>query len=213
MPAVSISRTGRTRPSALVQFQSTAIEIAGDAGLRPGDEAVLPEKPVDERGFAGIGATDDGEFQDGGFGVEFAFLLGFGFVLALDIGAQRVEQVGDALAMFGGELHRIAKAQRQRFEHAILARAPFRLVGDQHDRAARRAQPAGDLLVQRGDAGARVDHEQRDIGHLDRRLRLHPHPARQRRRILILEPRRVDDGEVEAEQRRLPSRRSRVTPG
>ena len=37
--------------------------IAGEAGLRAGDHALLAEEAVQQRRFAGVGAADDGEFE------------------------------------------------------------------------------------------------------------------------------------------------------
>src|SRR3546814_11350748 len=68
----------------------------------------------------------------------------------------------------------------------------------------RSAQPAGDLLVERHQPRARVDQEQRDIGLAHRRLGLHAHPPWQRRGVVILITRGIDDAEIEPDQMRVP---------
>src|SRR3546814_9557355 len=88
---------------------------------------------------------------------------------------------------------------------AGLARPAFGLVGDEHDRRGRSAQPAGDLLVERHQPRARVDQEQRDIGLAHRRLGLHAHPPWQRRGVVILITRGIDDAEIEPDQMRVRS--------
>src|SRR3546814_9689616 len=69
----------------------------------------------------------------------------------------------------------------------------------------RSAQPAGDLLVERHQPRARVDQEQRDIGLAHRRLGLHAHPPWQRRGVVILITRGIDDAEIEPDQMRVRS--------
>ncbi len=86
---------------------------------------------------------------------------------------------------------------------AGLARAAFGLVGDQHHRHVLLAQPAGDHFVERGHAGARVEHEQGDLGAFDRNLGLRAHPARQAVGVLVFPAGGVDHREVEPEQVRL----------
>ncbi len=105
--------------------------------------------------------------------------------------------------MFGGKGDGFAKAQAKGFHDAAFRRSAFRLVGDQHDGRIAFAQPAGNFLVQRRDACARVDQEQSDVAIVDRRLRLDTHPARQRLRVFILIAGGVDDGEVQTQKMRL----------
>ena len=119
------------------------------------------------------------------------------------MGQQGLEQVGHALAMFGGKGDGFAKAKAKGFHDAAFRRFPFGLVGDQHDRRIAFAKPAGNFLVQRRDACARVDQEQGDIAIFDRRLRLETHPARQRLRVFVLITGGVDDGEVQPQKMRL----------
>src|SRR5678815_5546945 len=101
------------------------------------------------------------------------------------------------------EAFRLAEAEPERFENPAFRGATFRLVGDDDHRRAFGPQPAPDLLVERSQAVAGIDQEQGGIGLADRGLGLGPHASRQRLRVLVLEPRRVDHPEVETEQERL----------
>ena len=74
---------------------------------------------------------------------------------------------------------RVAEAEGVAFEHAAFARRAFGLVGDQHHRHVLFAQPAADFLVQRGQPGARVDHEQRGVRAFEADLGLRAHPPGQ----------------------------------
>src|SRR3546814_741705 len=118
----------------------------------------------------------------------------------LDDRAKRVEQLDQPLAMFGAERERIVEAERIGFHQPRLALLALGLVDAEDDRRVLAAQPARDLLVERGDAGARVDQEQRRVDLTHRFFGLHAHPTRQRRRVLVLEPRGVDDAKGQAEQ-------------
>ena len=114
-----------------------------------------------------------------------------------------LEQVDHALAMLGAHRDRLAEAQRPGLDDAGLAGAALGLVGGEDDRRGLAAQPAGDLLVERGQAGAGVDQEQGGVGLADRGDGLRPHPAGQGLGILVLVAGGVDDPEFEAEQGRL----------
>ena len=116
---------------------------------------------------------------------------------------QRLEQVGHAFAVFGGDLDGITQAQRIAFGDAEFPGAPFRLVGDEDQRGAAPPQPIGEMLVERGDAGARVEDQQRHIGIADRHIGLFAHPARQGGSVGILESGGIDSGEDQVVQVRL----------
>src|SRR5687767_10263356 len=110
--------------------------ITGDAGLRPGDQPLLPEDAVDQGRLAGIGPADDGELER-----SLGFVAG-GIIplLALDPGPDMLEQVDDALAMLGAHRDRLAEAERPSLDDAGFARFAFRLVGGEHDRRGLAAQ-------------------------------------------------------------------------
>ena len=93
--------------------------------------------------------------------------------------------------------------------------AALGLVGDEHHRLAGAAHELGEGPVGGQHAGARVDHEEDDVGLGDRRLGLRRACAAcSEPSLRLLEAGGVDD--AEARGRRAapsPSRRSRVTPG
>ena len=105
--------------------------------------------------------------------------------------------------MFGADRDRLVKAKLIGFEQPRFGGFAFGLVGDQHNRRRRAAQPARNFMVERGHTRARINHEQGDIGMIDCGLRLHPHPPRQGRRIFIFKPCGVDDAEIHAEEARI----------
>jgi len=65
------------------------------------------------------------------------------------------------------------------------------------------AQNLGENLIHRRHPGARVDHEEADIGHLDRALGQPPHPAFKAVIGGILQPRRVDHRKAQIAQPRV----------
>ena len=98
--------------------------------------------------------------------------------------------------MLGGDGQRFAQAQRIGFQHRAFALAPFRLVDHRYDRHVGGAQVAGDLLVQRGQPGARIGDEQRRVRAFQRGFGLLAHPAGQAGGVLVLPPGGVDNGEA-----------------
>jgi hypothetical protein len=122
------------------------------------------------------------------------------FFFALHVRAEVLEQIHQALAMFGGEGDRLAEAEGEGFEPASFAAAAFGLVGGDDDGRVLLAEPAGDFLVERGDALASIDNEQGDVGLADGGLGLPAHPAGEACGILVLEAGGVHDIELEAEQ-------------
>ena len=106
--------------------------IAGDPGLRPSQQPVFAQQAVDEGGFARVGPADNGELQRPGrtiFLVHRGGIGGFDFLrffvkvgLIADDREKSAEQIGDAFAVFGRQRHRIAKAQRIGFDHAVFTR-------------------------------------------------------------------------------------------
>ena len=171
--------------------------IAGDAGLGAGDQPLLLEDAVDQGRFAGVGAADDRELERR---VALGLFLLLGAVLALDIGAEMLEQVDHALAMLGAHRDRLAEAQGIGFENARFAAAALGLVGGEDDRRLLAAQPARDFLVLRGQPGTRVDDEQGDVGLAHRGGGLRAHLAEQGIGILVLVAGGVDHPEFEPEQ-------------
>ncbi len=165
--------------------------VAGDPGLRPGQQPVLAQNAVDQRRFPGVRAAHDGDLKRAFFGKgDFLFLFAFhdvdiGFRLEtasgelLDHRREHVLQIDHALAMFGRKLDRFAQAQSKSVVIACLAGAALGLVGDNDHAGGLLAQDIGEQLIGRGYANPCVDHEQAGIGHFDRAFGQHAHAALQ----------------------------------
>ena len=187
--------------------------VAGDAGLRPGQQPLLAEQAVDQRRLAGIGAADHGNAdRAGGLGSSppLSTSLGLSASAGGTVGfgkrrAQRLVEIGKPLAVLGGDRDRFAEAEFVGFEHAGPRRPALALVGDQDRRLAGTAHEIGKRAIGRQRAGARVDQEQDRIGARDRGLGLLLHAAAQAFRRGLFEAGGVDHGEAEiAEPRRGP---------
>ena len=89
-----------------------------------------------------------------------------------------------------------------RFGQALLAGAALALVGDQDDLVFALAQPAGEALVHRQDAGAGIDQEQHDVGAFDGALGEAAHARLQPGAARGFPARRVEQGEGEVAQLR-----------
>jgi hypothetical protein len=105
--------------------------------------------------------------------------------------------------MLGGDRDRIAEAEAIGLAGIDLALLGLALIGDQQDRRLALAQAPGEMLVERRHAGAAVDHQQRDVGFLDRGLGLLAHPGFQAVVERVLEPGGVDHREIEIAEMRL----------
>ena len=117
--------------------------------------------------------------------------------------AQRVIEIAQALAVFGGNLDGIAEAQRVGLHRADFAVLALGLVGDQHHRLVGAAGEIGKGAIVRRQPVARVDHEHQRIGKRDRGFGLLLHPRRQRTLGALVEARGIDDGEFEIAEPRL----------
>ncbi len=109
-------------------------------------------------------------------------------------------QVGDALVVFGGDGERVAQAQAVGFQRVGQAEAALGLVGHQQHAAVLAAQPVGEMLVGRGDADARVDDEDDQVGLANRRLAAGAHAAVDRLGVALLQPGGIDQADVAAAQ-------------
>gem|GEM_PF-4239642 len=177
--------------------------VTRNAGFRAGEQAVLAEDAVDESRLARVRTADDRQLERP---AQQCFLILFFRELRLfglerfQVRQQRFEQVGNAHPVLGGERDRIAEAERIGLQHAAFAGAAFGLVGQHDHRHRRGAQPLADLLVQRRQPGARIDHEKCHIGGFQRRFGLLAHAAGKRFGLVVLPTRRIDDLEFQAEQ-------------
>ena len=143
------------------EFLAVPVEIdrdgvAGGAGLRRGQQALLADQPVDQRGLAGIGPPDNGDadrMRAGRLGRRFDLLRG----AFRQRRAQGVVEIGQALVVLGGNRDRVAEAERIGVQPPGFAGGAFHLVGDQHGRLAglareirrRRGRPASGRCARR----------------------------------------------------------------
>ncbi len=187
---------------------SSPIEFAGDPGLGAGQEPILIEDAVDERGLARVRPPQHRDAQ-GLAWIELGAVLlvaqgqrrGLALLVLVEtrLGRQdageRVIEFAQALAVLGGEGDRIAEAEAEGFINPVPSRGAFSLVGDHDDRFASAMQALREMPVGGGETRARVDDEQDRVAIDERGLGLRAHPARERSRIALLEARSVDDGE------------------
>ena len=130
---------------------------AGDVGH---DVAFLADEGVDERRLSGVGASDDRELGD--------VLLGGSLVVAFrHILHDLVEEVACARTVGARHLHRVAEAELIEFGGIEAGVAHVFLVGHHNHRLLRAAENLGHLVVEVGDAGGAVDHEEDHVGLLD----------------------------------------------
>ena len=118
--------------------------------------------------------------------------------------AQGVVEVAEALAMLGGNLDRLAEAERIGFHRAGLAVLALALVGDQHHRLVGAAREIGKAAIVRRQAGARIDHEHQRVGQRDRGFGLLLHPRGQRALGAFVEAGGIDQREFEIAETPLP---------
>ena len=173
-PAVSCSNT--SRPSI---FQGAVMASRVRPASGPVMRAVLAQKLVEQAGFADIGPSHQRQPQGLGrvverfvfsffdlVAVEFLFAVFFVFFrVRLVARRQRFQRFGQrfhAQRMFGGNLHRLAKAQG--IDLGRRLQPAFAFVGGHDHRLAGAVQRLGDDFVARRDPGAGIDHEQQRIG-------------------------------------------------
>ena len=101
-------------------FPIEADRIAGDPGFGAGDHPLLPSMRVDQGRLAGVRPPDDGDVQRGVLVVSSP--PSSSSPSRSTKRPQRLEQIGDALAMLGADRDRIAKAEAEGFEDPAFAR-------------------------------------------------------------------------------------------
>ncbi len=180
--------------------------VAGGAGLRAGEHAILAEQSVDQGRLADIGPADDRQLQRP-LALALAFRRGHRRRRAccLLVGERRKhgKKIGHAVAMLGRDRHGLAEPQREGLEDAAGAGTPLGLVRHQHHRRLAAAQPIGEMAVDRRDADARVDDKQSDVGLLQRARRLLLHARAEAAGLGLVEPGGIDDAEAQIAQRGL----------
>jgi hypothetical protein len=148
--------------------------IAGDAGLRPGQDTIGAQKGIDQRRLAGIGLADDGKLERPVLVCRFLVLV-LARILAFHERNERIIEPIHTLAMFGRDGDRIAEAQGIGLEHSRLAGTAFRFVGEHQHWLAMAPELAGEFAIDRRHAGPRVDDEETDVGVGNRCFRLRAH--------------------------------------
>ena len=124
-------------------------------------------------------------------------------MIVFDVGTDCLEQVREPFPMLGADRDRIAEAETIGLKNGRLGGPAFGLVRDEHDGSGLRAKPAANLFIERSDARAPVDQEQRGVGIAHCRFGLRPHASGQRVRVLIFETCGIDHPELEAKQIRV----------
>ena len=132
------------------------------------DDALLPENAVRQRGFADVRLADDGDLE------HVALLLRL--LLVGEVSDAGVEQVARAVAVDGGDRHRVAEAEVVELVVIGIRRADgVHLVDRQHDRLARAQQHIRDLLIGGRQTRFNIGQEDDDRRVLNGDLRLLAH--------------------------------------
>ena len=124
--------------------------VTGGAGDIADDDALLTGDPVDQAGLAGVGLADDGNLDT---------LVLFDVVPGVlgQMGKAGVQQVAGAVAVEGGNAHRVAQTQViELIELCGGMAGGVHFVDGQHDGLLGPLEHEGNLHVGGGDAGAQI---------------------------------------------------------
>ena len=141
--------------------------IAGGAGDGGDHGAFVFEDGVDEGGFAGVGFSDDRDFE----AVLEIFMIDFGLFLGFEFGeleVDPVEEVTDAAPVFGGGGHAVAKSEDGEVAGGVIVVRAVGLVHDEDDVGIRFAEELGHFFVDWVDASAGIDDEDDEVGGVHR---------------------------------------------
>ncbi len=127
--------------------------IAGCAGNAGDDRAVLPREAVCKRGFAYVGAANDGN------GYHVVFFLGR--LPLREKGHELIKEVSRAIAMASGDGMGLAYTQRKILPDSQLVVGIIHLVDDEQNGLVRATDYARDFLVLIGHAHSPV-HDKHD---------------------------------------------------
>ena len=145
--------------------------IAGDPGFGSGQQTLFTDQAVDQGRLASIGTADNGN-ADWLFAVLVLIIL-FDQLIGND--AEGGIEISHALAMFGRDGDRLAKAQLEGFQRTGLARPALGLIGGKDHGLAGPAQDLSKDAVQRRCTLSGIHDEQGDITFFDRQFGLAPH--------------------------------------
>ena len=187
----------RRKPAVSISWNVPSVVL--DHGVdrvarRPGDlgddRALRPDELVVERRLADVRPPEDRDADR----VLFHRARRFSRQEVEDL----VEQVAGVRAVQRGDRERLAEAQAVELERQALLRRVVDLVREDEHVLLRLAQDLGQLLVAGGDADARVDDEEDEVGLLDRRARLQRDLLGDRARIRDVDAAGVDQQETAA---------------
>ncbi len=149
---------------AVVALQHRVDRVARRAGDVRDDHALLADERVQERRLAHVRAAEDGDAD--------RLVAERRPALAREQRDDLVEQVAGAVAVQRRERQRVAEPEPVELERLEVARGSSSLFASTSTGFLRRAQDDGELLVARRDPVTGVDHEEDEVGLLDRRARL-----------------------------------------
>ena len=207
-PAVSCSRTSR-----LLDLPGRGDGVAGEAGFRPGEGALLAQQAVEQARLADIGPAHQGQLAAALPAIIEVRLLPASSsrrkVLPLrprppsrgTSVSQRIRQSSMPSACSAEIASGSPKPRRKGLRRRLDA--AFAFVGGQDHRLAGAVQRRRDDLVAGGDAGAGVDHEQQRIGFGDGGQGLAGHARAQGVGRGFLEAGGVDQAERHAVEHRF----------
>ena len=143
--------------------------IAGGARYLGDDGALVFEDGIDERRFAGVGTTHDCDLE--AFALDRFSGLDHFFLQGREVLVDEVGEGLDIVAVFGGGGQTGAEAEAREFIGGIFLLAVIALVDDEFDGALGFAQNFSQGFVDRGHAGAAIDHEENEVGGSHREIR------------------------------------------
>ena len=192
--------------------------ITGDPGLRPGQQPVLVNQLVDQRGFSHVRAADNGNahrqgahlvlpdinriailVQRGLYLVIVACIIGAGCRRIKDIdthclgsGKNGVMQIDQPLAMHRGNRHRITQPQPPGFGKTAGTGTSLAFVGKHHHMRTRTSNLVGKKLVCRGNADTGINYQKGDVSFVNRTFGLAAHAIFQRPAGRLFKACRID---------------------
>ena len=138
--------------------------VARDAGLRPGEQALLADQPVDQRRLAGVGPADNGDADRMRARTARPPPRCCGRRAFGQRRAQRVVEIGQAFVVLGGNRHRVAEAERIGVEPPASPAVPSILLAISTIGLPDLRTSSAKARSTRRRPGARVDHEEDRIG-------------------------------------------------
>ena len=153
---------------AVFVFKLRVHGVARGSGLVGNYDALFAEDEVDERALAHVGLADDGHVD--------ALVVLLALLRGREMRHAGVQKVACAVPVHGGELDRVAEAERiELVEPRVRQPGRIHLVHAQHHRLFGAQQHISHLAVRGGDAGADLRHQDDHVRRVDGDLRLLAH--------------------------------------